>query len=73
MPACRTRSADIRPSVDLTVFSDSSVIETRLPRSLFGQFRLDDEVFVADSGVDRGRFSVEALLNDGRDGGLVEV
>ena len=67
-----TRSADlVRINVDQTVFGDSKVIETRLPRSVFGRVQVGDDGLVYDDSVEPRRFQVAALLNDGRDVGLV--
>lgn len=63
----------IRITVDLTVFGDAPVIETRLPRSAFGRIHLDQHVLVVDDAVDPRPYRVDALMNGGRDVRLVAV
>lgn len=58
-------------NVDLTVFGDSVVIETRLPRAVYGRLQVGDEVAVVDDSVESRVFEVAALTNDGRDARLV--
>lgn len=53
--------------VDLTVFGLSPVIETRLPRSVYGPLAVGDEVFVYDDDVEPRLFRVDGLCNQGRD------
>jgi hypothetical protein len=60
--------------VDLTVFgADADVIDTRVPRSLFGRLRLGDSVSVGDGDVTTGLYRVVELTNGERDVRLLNI
>lgn len=61
----------VRINLDLTVFGDAPVIETRLPRAVLGRLRVGQDVLVLDDSVEPRRYRVEALTNHGRDVRLV--
>ncbi len=61
----------MRIQVDLSVFGDAPIIETRVPRSVFGQLHVGDEVLVVDDGVSPRPFTVEALSDGDRDARLI--
>lgn len=66
-----TATAPLAINVDLTVFGDSDVIVTRVPRSVFGRLRVGDVVLVVDDSVQPRQFRVDELTNGGRDVRLV--
>jgi hypothetical protein len=66
-PARSNASGPLSVHVDLTVFGLSPVIETRLPRSVYGRLAVGDEVFVYDDDVEPRPFRVDGLHNQGRD------
>ena len=58
----------IELTVDLTIFGDTAeVIETRVPRSVFGKLQVGDIVTVVDDSAEPRRYQVSALTNGGRD------
>lgn len=58
----------IELTVDLTIFGDApDVIETRVPRSVYGSLRVGDIVTVVDDSAEPQRYQVSDLTNGGRD------
>ena len=59
--------------LDLTVFGDAEVIETRVPRAVFGRLSVGDVVMVVDDSVEQRLYLVAELSNGDRDVRLLAV
>jgi hypothetical protein len=59
--------------LDLTVFGDAEVIETRVPRAVFGHLSVGDVVMVVDDSVEQRLYEVTKLSNGNREVRLLAV